>query len=248
GFMVDPFVFKFMIDRTIFSIPASAENDTQYTLGGALLTSGSFADIPYIEMVTSDSRRLSVSRHSIPEIFDMENGIIIPRKGLQELKRLIDNKEEDSNIMLTKDSIFFSSADTTATVRLIDGKFPDYKSIVSLDSYHVYSRINALSLLNALKVCSAMVSEISNCVKFTFSKGKILLYANNPDQGDVEIPLDAQHEGEEIEINFNPRYFIESLAHIDGDAEIRLKGSHGPCLVTSLGIEDCKWVIMPMRF
>jgi len=248
GFLLDSLSFKFMVDRTIFSIPVSAESDTQYTLGGALLTSGSVADKPYIEMVTTDSRRLSVSRHVIAEVFDMGSGIIIPRKGLQELKRLIDNKEDESKILLTKDSIFFSSANTTATVRLIDGKFPDHKSIISLGSYPVYSRISAVSLLNALKVCSAMVSEISNCVKFTFSKGKILLYANNPDQGDVEIPLDAEHEGEEIEINFNPRYFIDCLTHIEGDAEIRLKGSHGPCLVTSFGMEDCKWVIMPMRF
>ncbi|HON61490.1 MAG TPA: DNA polymerase III subunit beta [Deltaproteobacteria bacterium] len=249
GYTVDLSVMKPMIERTIFSIPASSESDSKYTLGGALLTSGKDATGKgYIEMVSTDTRRLSVVRYFTEDYIDMGGGIIVPRKGLQELKRLMDNREEDSRILLTRDSIFFISPDTTATVRLIDGKFPDYQSVVSLDAFPIYTRINAQELHSVLKVCIAMVSDISNCVKFSFKKEKTIVFASNPDQGEVETPIHAEHHGQELEINFNPRYFMDCLSFIEGDTEIRLKGPQGPCMITDNGITESKWVIMPMRF
>jgi DNA polymerase-3 subunit beta len=249
GYSVDLSVMKPMIERTIFSIPASSESDSKYTLGGALLTSGKDeAGRGHIEMVSTDTRRLSVVRFHTDEHIDMGSGIIVPRKGLQELKRLMDNKEDDSRMLLTRDSIFFISPDTTATVRLIDGKFPDYQSVVSFDAFPVFTKINAQELHSVLKVCVAMVSDISNCVKFSFQKDKTIVFANNPDQGEVETPIPSELHGQELEINFNPRYFMDCLSFIEGDTEIRLKGPQGPCMITDNGITESKWVIMPMRF
>ncbi|MFY9397770.1 MAG: DNA polymerase III subunit beta [Desulfomonilia bacterium] len=249
GYSLDVSVMKPMIERTIFSIPSSSESDSKYTLGGALLTSGvDSAQGPYIEMVSTDTRRLSVVRYLTEQHIDMAGGIIVPRKGLQELKRLMDNREEDSRFLLTKESIFYLSPDTRATVRLIDGKFPDYQSIVSPDAFPIYTRINAQELYSVLKVCIAMVSDISNCVKFSFHKDKTVVFASNPDQGEVESPISSEHHGMELDINFNPRYFLECLSFIDGDMEIRLKGSNGPCMITDNGITQSRWVIMPMRF
>ncbi|HQH99711.1 MAG TPA: DNA polymerase III subunit beta [Deltaproteobacteria bacterium] len=249
GYSLDLSIFKPMIERTIFSIPTAAESDSKYTLGGALLISGKTnSDNGYIEMVSTDTRRLSVVRYVTDQQIDMGSGIIVPRKGLQELKRLMDSKEENSNILLTKDSIFFVSSDTIATVRLIDGKFPDYQSVVAFDSFPIYTRINAQELLSVLKVCVAMVSDISNCVKFSFQKDKTIVFANNPDQGEVETPIPSEHSGQELEINFNPRYFIDCLSFIEGETEIRLKGPQGPCMITDMKTTESKWVIMPMRF
>lgn len=250
GLTIDPTIIKSMIDKTIFSIPSSAESDTKYTLAGALLTYGEDekSGLPFIEMVTTDSRRLSVVRSDVAEKIDLGQGIIVPRKGMQELRRLIEADAEDASILLTKDSIFYSAPNTVATVRLIDGKFPDYRAIIKVDTYPIYIRIDSQALLNALRVCATMVTDQASCVKFQFTQGRTVLYAHNPDQGDVEIPLPCDHQGEDIEINFNPRYFMDCLSYIDGEAEIHLKGPQGPCLVTPLERTDSKWVIMPMRF
>jgi DNA polymerase-3 subunit beta len=249
GFPIPVDTMKPLIERTIFSIPPLSETDSKYTLNGALLVTreekpkGSF-----IEMVTTDSRRLSVARYPISGNLDMGDGIIVPRKGLQELKRLMDGKDEGAKMMLSKDSLFFVSKDTTATVRLIDGKFPDYRSVVSTEGYPFITRFTAQELIEALKLCGAMVSEIANCVKFSFTKDKTIIYANNPEQGEVETSIAAEHQGEDIEITFNPRYFMECLVFVDGEAEVRLKGPQGPCMITDSGKTECRWVIMPMRF
>jgi len=249
GFSIPVDIMKPMIERTIFSTPPVSESDSKYTLNGALLvTREEKPKNTFIEMVTTDSRRLSMARYRIPGKHDMGEGIIVPRKGLQELKRLMDGKDEGASMMLAKESLFYVSKDTTATVRLIDGKFPDYRSIVAAEAYPLVTRVNAQELLGMLKVCTAMVSEMASCVKFSFTKNKTGIYANNPEQGEVETSIDSQHEGEDVEITFNPRYFMDCLAFIEGEAEIRLKGPQGPCMITDSGKTDCRWVIMPMRF
>ncbi|MEA3223639.1 MAG: DNA polymerase III subunit beta [Thermodesulfobacteriota bacterium] len=266
---IDPLIVKSMIDQTLFSVATPSEEDSRYTLGGAQLVPrlDEKEGVNYIEMVTTDGRRLSMAGQVIPEGIDMENGLIIPRKGLQELRRLIDTAysapiAEDvikeaggplpqADILLTKDSIFFKSFDTLATVRLIDGKFPDYAGVVDLEGYSFYTRMHASELLNALKVCSAIVSDVSNSVKFQFKGDTTIIYANNPEQGDVKIPIESEQHGSDIEVNFNPKYLIDCLSMIEGDVIIRLIDEEGPCLITPYSPEaktDSKWIIMPMRF
>ena len=249
GFSFPVEVMKPLIERTIFSIPTSSESDTKYSLGGALLVAR--VDEPkhtYIEMVTTDSRRLSISRCRVEGKLDMGEGIIVPRKGLQELRRLMDGKEEAARIVLTRDSLYFVSEETTATVRLFDGKFPDYRGIVANEAYPIVTRINAPELMGVLKVCVAMVSELASCVRLSFKKDRTIVYANNPEQGEVDTAISCEHTGEEVEISFNPRYFVDCLSFIDGEADIMLKGPQGPCLVMDSSHEESKWVIMPMRF
>ena len=72
GYSLDLSIFKPMIERTIFSIPTAAESDSKYTLGGALLISGKTnSDNGYIEMVSTDTRRLSVVRYVTDQQIDM---------------------------------------------------------------------------------------------------------------------------------------------------------------------------------
>jgi len=249
GFSIPVETMKPLIDKTIFSIPMTAESDTKYTLGGALLLARE--EKPkhtYIEMVTTDSRRLSLARYQVEGKLDTGEGIIVPRKGLQELKRLMDSKDEDARIVLAKESLYYVSRETTATVRLFEGKFPDFRGIVNEETYPIMTRINAAELVSVLKVCVAMVSELASCVRFSFSKDRTTIYANNPEQGEVDTAIASEHSGDEVEITFNPRYFVESLSFIEGEAVIRLKGPQGPCLITDSENSACKWVIMPMRF
>jgi DNA polymerase-3 subunit beta len=253
-FSLPPDILKSMIEKTIFSIPSPSEEEARYTLGGALLVShkeeGKGCSL---EMVTTDGRRLSLSKYHSKESIDMGGGIIIPRKGLQEIKRLIDTSvtlkdDGGTSILLSKNSIFFKSPDTIATVRLIDGKFPDYGNVIKVDGYPFYTKIDGARLLNALKVCSAIVSDASNSVKMSFRKKLTKVYANNPEQGDVEIPIESEHTGDEMEINFNPRYLIDCISQIEGDAVIRLINEEGPCLISPAQSPETAWVIMPMRF
>ncbi len=249
GLTIPVEVMKPLIERTIFSIPTSSESDTKYSLGGALLVARE--EKPrhtVIEMVTTDSRRLSLARYRVEGKMDMGEGIIVPRKGLQELKRLMDGREEGGRVVLTKDSLFYLSGETVATVRLFDGKFPDFRSVVAEEAYPIVTRISAPELLSVLKVCVAMMSELASCVKLSFTRDRTIVYASNPEQGEVDTAIASTHTGEEVEISFNPKYFVDCLTFIDSEAQILLKGPQGPCMVRDSDHDESTWVIMPMRF
>ncbi|HOS98360.1 MAG TPA: hypothetical protein PLU54_11970, partial [Deltaproteobacteria bacterium] len=249
GLTIQVEVMKPLIERTIFSIPTSSESDTKYSLGGALLVARE--EKPrhtVIEMVTTDSRRLSLARYRVEGKMDMGEGIIVPRKGLQELKRLMDGREEGGRVVLTKDSLFYLSGETVATVRLFDGKFPDFRSVVAEEAYPIVTRISAPELLSVLKVCVAMMSELASCVKLSFTRDRTIVYASNPEQGEVDTAIASTHTGEEVEISFNPKYFVDCLTFIDSEAQILLKGPQGPCMVRDSDHDESTWVIMPMRF
>lgn len=239
---------KRLIDQTVFSIPVSADADTKYSLGGALLVTRQEKGATVIEMVTTDTRRLSISQYRHDKALDMGDGIIVPRKGLQELKRLIDTKEDGARIILTPASVFYVSEATSATVRLFQGSFPEHRPLIDTRSYPIVTRINAKELLSVLRVCAVMVSDLMNCVRFSFKKDKTIVYANNPEQGEVETVLPSDHTGEEVDISFNPRYFIDCLVFVEQEADLYLKSSQGPCLVKDAHCDDGMWLIMPMRY
>lgn len=240
---------KFLIERTIFSIPISAETDTKYSLGGALIVSRDEGrNRSAVEMVTTDTKRLSLARYLVDGRINMGDGIIVPRKGLQELRRLLDTREKGARVVLAESSIYYASDTTTATVRLFQGTFPEYRNVMSLEAYPIAARINAKELLSVLRVCAVMVSDLVNCVRFSLKKGKAVIYANNPEQGEVDTVIETEHSGDDVDISFNPRYFIDCLSFIDQDAVLHLRGGQGPCLVMDAANDDCKWIIMPMRY
>ncbi len=241
-------IVKRLIDQTIFSIPVSADTDTKYSLGGALLVTRQERGKQIVEMVTTDTRRLSIARHVLDEPLDMGDGIIVPRKGLQEMKRLMETREKGASIIITPTSIYYVSDTSTATVRLFQGTFPEYRNLVASDAYPIVTKIEARELLGVLKVCAVMVSDLVNCVRFSFKKGKTIVYASNPEQGEVDTVIASEHTGDDVDISFNPRYFIECLAFIEKTAVLHLKGTHGPCLVTDADKDDGRWLIMPMRY
>ncbi len=248
GLIIAPDVIKSMIDNTFFSISQGNGEELKYTLEGAYLVTGKDDNIPYLEMATTDAKRLSVVRYPIDQALDISGGIIIPRKGLQEIRRLIETSDADTYMRLSEGSLYFVSEDTVATIRLISGSFPEYAGVIKSEAYPIKIKIDAEELLNALKVCSALVSEISNSVRFVFSDKTTTLYAKDPEKGDVEIVVDSSQSGPDVDITFNPRYFIDCLSMISGDALILLKDSEGPCLIMPGDNSNRRWLIMPMRY
>jgi len=237
---------RYMIENTFFVIARGGISEYRYDLDGAHLMMVKDGDTSYLEMATSDAKRLAVARRAVDE--DVIPGeIIVPRSGLKELGKLIDAHEE-STVYFSGDSLYFVSEDTTASVRMISGTFPKYESVIKPEDYPIVVTTDASELLNALNVCAALLSgDTYYKTKFTFSRTTITLYADDPVRGDVEVVVSSELEGDGLEVSFNPWYFIDCLSLVDEEVEIRLKDKDGPCLVMPKGDMDRRWVIMPMR-
>jgi len=239
-----PRAVRYMIDNTFFVISRGNISEYRYDLDGAHLMMVKDGDTSYLEMATTDARRLAIARRAVDE--DVIPGeIIIPRSGLKELGKMIGSSAE-SEIYFSGDSLYFVSEDTIASVRMISGTFPKYENVIKYyEDYPIVVTTDASELLNALNVYAT--AEIDSGTKFTFSRTTITLYASDPLWGDIEVVVNSELEGDEIEVVFNPQYFVDCLSLVDGEVEIRLRDKDGPCLVMPKGDMDRRWVIMPMR-
>jgi DNA polymerase-3 subunit beta len=233
-----------MIERTMY---AASADETRYNLNGVYLEL--VPDTDKARMVATDGHRLAiVDRNLGARIEALSSGVIIPRKGLAELKRLLD--EDDSTefeIGFEGNSGLVQKGDVTLVMRLIEGEFPNYRQVIPKET-HVQLVLNVESLSRALRRVALLSAERSRAIKLDLSEGTLALSSNNPDLGDAREELDVDFAGEGFSVAFNARYLMDALAAMKGK-EVRLgfKDPTSPAKLRPTDDEDTLAVVMPMR-
>jgi len=190
---------------------------------------------------------INISGKKIEEI---KTGIIIPRKGLQELKKMLVHAEEDEKIefYVEKPRLLFKFKNQSLNIRLIEGRYPDYKSL--LPSYKEGREIvvSTSQFLSSLKRISVLTSARFKGVNFKFSNQKLQIQFSHPDIGEASEELPCDYKGEELKVRFNSKYILDILNSIsDEKIKISLKDSKSPGLIQALNKEDYTCLVMPMK-
>jgi DNA polymerase III subunit beta len=231
-------VLREMIDRTLFSV---CNDETRFHLNGVLFESnGSKA-----RMVSTDGHRLSKVERALPGGPQLTAGVIIPKKGLLEIKRVLDGATS-CKLAVKTPYVFLQADDLVLAVKLIDAQFPPYEQVVPKE--HKRSLvIDRHLLIDALKRAQLMSSETRG-VKFAMESGKLTIASDNPDVGEVKEELEADYSGDPVAIGFNPKYVIELLGQMASDqVGLELGGELDPGLFKPLGADEYLGVVMPMR-
>lgn len=231
-----------MIERTIFSV---STDETRYSLNGVYVEQG---EAGKVRMVATDGHRLAFEEKSVGT-FGLAKGVILPRKGLAELKKLLENGADGSVALGFKENLGFVAKDNIELfMRLIDGDFPDYTKVIPKGNPNIV-KVEHDELLQALRRVSILSSERYKGVRLEFGDGKIVMSANNPDLGDAVEEIEAEYHGKGLSVGFNARYLIEVLTVLGGDGEIdiELKDELSPSIIRKAGVDDYLYVLMPMR-
>jgi DNA polymerase-3 subunit beta len=197
--------------------------------------------------VSTDSFRLAEKKIKIKELPSIP-GIIIPFKNISEILRVFSEYTSPVNICFNKNQISFSSEGIYITSRVIDGVFPDYNQIIPKKS-GTNAVVLKQDLLNALKL-SNIFSDKFNQINLTIKpKEKIFeLSSANSDIGENKTYLDAAITGEEVELGFNYRYFLDCFQSITTDSlSIKLSGASEPIVVSPVSDSSFIYLIMPMN-
>lgn len=235
---LDAGVLREMIDKTLFSV---CNDETRFHLNGVLLES----DGKRARMVSTDGHRLSKVERELPGVPALSAGIIIPKKGLVELKKTLDGLTT-AKVAVKSPYIFVSGEGVTLAVKLIESNFPPYDAVIPKDHTRE-AHIDRGALLDALKRAQLMSSETRG-VKFALTEGRLVIASDNPDLGEVREELDARFDGDEVSIGFNPRYVIDLLSQMSSDeVTLELNGELDPGLLRPTSDEDYLGVVMPMR-
>ncbi|MBW2230390.1 MAG: DNA polymerase III subunit beta [Deltaproteobacteria bacterium] len=233
-----------MVERTMY---AASLDETRYNLNGVYLEV--LKDTGKLRMVATDGHRLAmVDREVGMDLEGLASGVIIPRKGLAELKRLLD--EDDSaeiELAFEGNSGLAKRGDLTLVMRLIEGEFPNYQQVVPKEIGHQLT-LPTDRLVQALRRVVLLSSERSRAVKFELSSGRLEVSSNNPDLGDASDELDVDFDGETITIGFNARYLLDALGSLHAkEVKIGLHNDLSPVQLVPANDDETLAVVMPMR-
>jgi DNA polymerase-3 subunit beta len=231
-----------MIERTIFSV---STDETRYSLNGVFIEQG---EAGRVRMVATDGHRLSFDERELGSL-GLSKGVILPRKGLAELRKLLENNDDGVVSIGFRENMALASKDKVDLfMRLIDGDFPDYTKVIPKGNPNL-AKMEHNELLQALRRVSIMSSDRYKGIRMDFSAGKIALSANNPDLGEAVEEIDAEYKGKPISVGFNARYLLDVLAVLngEGDIDIELKDELSPSIIRKNGDEGFLYVLMPMR-
>ncbi|MCA9610992.1 MAG: DNA polymerase III subunit beta, partial [Myxococcales bacterium] len=202
-----------LIAKTSYSM---STDDTRPHLAGALFE----GDGKILRMVTTDGHRLSKAEHKIEGDSMLSFSMLVPNKGIGELKRLIEDLKSESKrssdddgrpsvgIATTGGNAFFRGADVLLSVKLADEQFPPYSKVIpQQQSRRVVASRQAL--VDSLRRISLVSNDKSGGIRLSVEEGVLRIISENPDVGTGSEELDVDYAGEAVTIGFNAKYLLD---------------------------------------
>lgn len=231
---------RWLIDRTGF---AMASQDVRYYLNGLLLE----LDAHRLRAVATDGHRLALADTELETPFPEGMQVIVPRKGIQELLRLLSDSDALLQVELADNHLRVSWPDVRFTTKLIDGRFPNYQRVIP-KAGGAQLQVDRNVLRQALVRASILANERLHGVRFIVGGEWLRICSNNPDQEEAEEELAVAYEGEPLEIGFNASYVLEALAAIEEPTvNIFLIDANSSALLQGAENQSCQYVVMPLR-
>ena len=229
-----------LIDRTSFSM---AQQDVRYYLNGLMMEPSD----GLLRAVATDGHRLAICE-LVTDVGDSsEQQVIVPRKGVQELQRLLGDSDAAVQVEIGSNHIRITTEELRFTSKLIDGRFPDYQRVIPEGADKILA-VNRELLRQALTRTSILSNEKYRGIRLDISKNLLKIQAHNPEQEEAVEELEVDYKDDSMLIGFNVTYLLDVLGAIDGtDVELHLSDANSSALISKPGQDDCRYVVMPMR-
>jgi len=247
-FTVDASLLLEMIEKTIY---AAGESDTRYTLNGLLfhIKSGERS----LTVVGTDGHRLAFIRKEMNGEGKEDKKIIIPRKGVSELRRFLPSDGENETgpktvkILVGEKHLLFSIDNIEFLTRLIEGSYPNYENVIP-QTNEKQMLVEKDPFVKVLRRVSIMSRERASAVRFDIDNGLLTVSSSSPDLGEAKETVVIDYKGEKLSLGFNARYLLDVLSAMTSEKVVlELQDPLSPVLLREDGNEHYKCVIMPMR-
>jgi len=229
-----------LIDKTGFSM---AQQDVRYYLNGMLLEIAN----GQLRSVSTDGHRLATCVSDVEVDSSVQHQIIVPRKGILELARLLQQGDETLRLVVGATHIRAHVGDFIFTSKLVDGKFPDYQRVIPRngDKVMLGDRQELRQVFSRIAILS---NEKYRGVRLSLSDGYLQVMANNPEQEEAEETVAVDYQGDALEIGFNVNYLLDVLSIVSSDVvRFTVSDPNSSALVQSFEDDGSVYVVMPMR-
>ncbi len=239
-------VLKELIRKTAFAL---SMDETRRTLNGVLLETEKLEGVVWIRMVATDGHRLSLMKSPVEgkEFIEMEKGVIIPRKGVGEIRRMVEDAVGDVFLGIRQGALLVRTDHSLLKVSLVDGEYPDYRRVIPAER-GILVPVDRDKFLHALRRMSVISSERYNGVIVSVSEGKIVLNSTNPDVGEANDEIEVSYAGEERSTGYNVNYLADAVEVIDEEGvEFEIGAGMKPGVIRSAGNDHYFCIVMPLK-
>ncbi len=231
---------KKALEKTIFCM---ANQDVRYYLNGLMLNISNSK----LKLVASDGHRLSIYKDEMEKETHFEERIIIPRKGVIELVRLLDDSDTELNVQFSANNIRIVINNLTFSAKLVDAKYPDFSKVFEQSFYDPIA-IPKQRFKEALTRVSVLANEKFKGVTFDIGDNLLKITTHNPEHDEGEEELAIEYEGEPITIAFNAAYLLDAIANLDAStALLTIASNVSSCFIEEPNQEAFRFIVMPMR-
>ncbi|MBY0516062.1 MAG: DNA polymerase III subunit beta [Bacteriovoracaceae bacterium] len=180
----------------------------------------------------------------------LSDGVIIPRKGVNELKKIADsNVEKDLTISLDESFMFVNSNDDYfLSIRLIAREYPKYQTVIPSKTAFMFA-MDRNSILNAVKRIRILSNEKTNGIKFSITENELVISTKHPAMGEAVEKLPISYSGKAMEIGFNAKYLMDSLNVLSDGSEVIFEFNNelSPVVIKGADLPDFLGIIMPLK-
>jgi DNA polymerase-3 subunit beta len=234
-----------MVERTSFAV---SDQIGRPAFSGILWELDS-PDASGQKMVATDGKRLAKYATKLP--LDIEKrSIIMPVKGLNLVRRIINEEIPDLRVLAEESAISFDYNAYKIYSRLIEANYPDYEAVIPYDNSKVVE-IDLEPLINAIHRVSLLASEDTFKVVLSFSKTQLKISSEDVERGSADEVLNIDCNIEKFQIGFNYKYLLEILNLIDSEKVlIKFENSLDPTLFYNTEYpenEENLFLLMPLR-
>ena len=243
-FVLQAAELRTLVDRTRFAI---STEETRYYLNGIHLHAADASGVPMLRAVATDGHRLARFEMALPEGAAGMPGIIVPRKAVNEVRKLIDETAGEIRVALSDSKMRFAFDGTVLTTKLIDGTFPDYERVIPTGN-DKRLEVPCKVFAEAVDRVATISTEKSRAVKLAIGNGSLVLSASSPESGTATEELEVGYAASPLEIGFNSRYLLDIAQQIQGDdAVFSLADAASPTVIQDQAEPGTLYVLMPMR-
>lgn len=244
---LDAALFSDMVDKTLY---AASTDETRYNLNGVLFEPAADEDGKLVMVATDGHRLVRMERIFAGASFPRKDPVILPRKGVGELRRLFDSAEAEGDTLemgFQESHAIVKKGSTVLGMRLIEGTFPDYKQVIPKLADKVV-RLSRAEATDSLRRVSVLAADKSQPVKLSLGKDQLTVSCSNPDTGEISDDVPVEYAGDAVDVAFNARYLVDALASLDDqNVLLKLTDNLSPGLLVGVDEPHHLCVVMPMR-
>jgi DNA polymerase-3 subunit beta len=141
--------------------------------------------------------------------------VVVPPKALEMVEKLC-SEDGEMEVVVDENHLGMREQETVIFSRLIEGNYPNYEQVIPYHNKKI-AIVDTDKMNTALRRMLILANTVTHRVRLAFSANTVNLSVKTEELGEGEETVEADYEGEDLEIYFNGSYLVDMLKYNESD-------------------------------